>query len=373
MPALNDLVSYLEASGWRRDDEDAVTSLWRCDLSEIGGQPPVIVLPVDPGVTDLPDRLHDAVSLLAWLERRTEAEVVTDVVTGGVDVVSVRTRPDAPSGEATLGFVKRVMPALRDLVVGAASASVLGDATPVLPNRRPLRAENYTDSVRLTTSPGSFVLTLFMPLREDPQDLPDEEPAGDRPFGRVVQQRIQDVAARAVGLAAAVVSGEERLEAFAQLPSPVGNATELGALGALGGPGYAPYDLRFSPSPTVGPRASHELLTVSPGQQRILAEASDYLRTRQPRRDVVVTGLVVSLRRADHRGPGEVVVQGVDDDAGVQRRFAVDLAEHDYRRAARAHVAGYPVTVVGDVDPRGARRRVVRVQEFSVLPGPDEG
>lgn len=94
------------------------------------------------------------------------------------------------------------------------------------------------------------------------------------------------------------------------------NATELAALAGLGGPEYAMYKIRLARSPLADGLRSQELFSVSPGQQRIFAEAADYLRTQQPRLGVVVQGIVVRLAR-DSRGatgPGEVVIQGADDD-----------------------------------------------------------
>jgi acyl-coenzyme A thioesterase PaaI-like protein len=111
------------------------------------------------------------------------------------------------------------------------------------------------------------------------------------------------------------------------------------------------------------------IVSITPAEQRILDEAGDYLRTRQPRSGVTVVGLVVRLFRTSAFGRGEVVVQGVDDDFGVARRYRIDLGEDHYNEAVRAHGEGLQVIATGDVDIRGTRRSLMRLTSFAVLPG----
>lgn len=93
------------------------------------------------------------------------------------------------------------------------------------------------------------------------------------------------------------------------------------------------------------------------------------MRTKQPRAGITVIGLVVRLFRAGKYGKGEAVIQGVDDDTGNARRFRVELDEHDYNLAVKAHVTGLEVTATGDLDIRGTRRSLRRLTSFSLLPG----
>lgn len=114
------------------------------------------------------------------------------------------------------------------------------------------------------------------------------------------------------------------------------------------------------------------MLAVTPAEQRILGEAADYLRTKQPRSDVTVMGLVVRLFRTDAFGRGEIVIQGVDDDFGTERRYRLELGEDHYDEAVRAHSEGRQVLATGDVDIRGTRRSLTRLTSFAILPGLDE-
>jgi hypothetical protein len=110
-------------------------------------------------------------------------------------------------------------------------------------------------------------------------------------------------------------------------------------------------------------------MRITPGQQRILGEAADFLRTRQPRTGVTVQGLVVRLHRSSAFGPGDVVVEGIDDDSGTTRRYRLELTEEDYRVAVRAHWNGLQVTVTGDREERGTHLHLRRLTSFSVIPG----
>lgn len=171
-------------------------------------------------------------------------------------------------------------------------------------------------------------------------------------------------------LAEDVSAGNRPLRAFGDDPArPEANATELAALKALGGPEYSLYQLRFTQSPLGGRRGEPVTLRVTPGQQRILGEAADFLRTRQPRSGVTVQGLVVRLHRAGKLGPGEIVVEGIDDDSGATRRYRMELPEDDYRDAVRAHSNGLQVSVTGDREERGTHLHLRRLTSFSVIPG----
>ena len=129
--------------------------------------------------------------------------------------------------------------------------------------------------VRFATKPGSFILTLALPRR--------------------VTNRMAAVARNAQLLADAVSSGDEPLRVFGRLGRDVPNATELEALSGLGGSERSSYRLRFAQTPLL-PRARDAiLLQVTPGQQRIMAEAAAYLRSEQPRIDVTVKGVVLRL------------------------------------------------------------------------------
>ena len=222
------------------------------------------------------------------------------------------------------------------------------------------------------------MLNLALPLGElesgDPEDasgqfLPVE--ITPQSYGRRVTSRMRASAQAAVALARLVGEGEEHVSAFARPRPSAANATELAALAALGGPSEERirYHVRFAQSPLMGrlPVAEPTLLVVTPADQRVFEDASEFLRTKQPRSGVTVSGLVVRLSRVSKTGRGDIVIQGIDDDSGVVRRFRVSLSEADYSRALEAHRLGSQVVAVGDVEVKSTQRQLKNVASFDVL------
>ncbi|GAB3662861.1 hypothetical protein GCM10027589_26100 [Actinocorallia lasiicapitis] len=367
---LAELTAYLSHAGWTLEDEDERTALWRPETSS---EPEIrVVLPVRESVLDLSDRMAEALRAIAFVERRLVREVLDDIATGGADTVAVRLTPDLPPGEAPLGMAQTAITSLRNLVI--ASASALDARSLVLPSRRSQRAEIYADNTTFSAQPGSFVLALSLPLTDG---FPEVQARGGidsqqpllnvtaEPYGRRVTGRMLAAVKQAQRLASAVGDGTEPLSAFGR--QAIANATELAALSTIGGLEHEIYQIRFAFSPRAGTTAPAENLKITPAQQRILGEAADYLRTRQPRSGVTVTGLVVRLFRQTNHGPGEVVIHGIDDDTAVFRKIRVELAAEDYARALRAHGRGEQVTATGDLDIRGTRRYLRNLTTFSVL------
>ncbi|WP_243713110.1 hypothetical protein [Actinomadura sp. 6K520] len=375
VPDLAALTGYLLASGWTLQDDDGRTSLWRLRRTE-AHESIRIVLPVTRDVIDYVERVSDALDTLSFVEQRLPREIADDMLFGGADNVAVRLTPDAPTGEAPLTLAYSAISAIRNLVV--ASAAALDYPSLVLPPRRPQRAEAYASQARLSTQPGSFVLSLALPLADIYSDeSADSTPPGQdalvrvppQPFGRRVTSRMLATTRKAQQLAEEVGEGTQPISSFGKFVPGAPNATELAALSSLGGPEHGIYQIRFAKSPLAGGTTEPALLRITPGQQRILAEGADYLRTKQPRAGVTVTGLVVRLFREGGYGRGEAVIQGVADDSGEARRYRVELSEPDYSEALRAHAHGLQVTATGDLDIRGTRRSLRRLSSFAVIPG----
>lgn len=374
-PPLAAFTNYLTSSGWIVEDSDGQTSMWRLQRDERFDKIRV-VLPTTQRVRDYGDRVDDALKALSFVERRLPAEIADDINFGGADNVAVRLTPDAPAGEAPLLLAYSAISALKNFVVG--SAASLDYDSLVLPPRRPQRAEAYASQARLSTQPGSFILSLALPLSDiyaeesDDATLPGQDALVNvppQPFGRKVTNRMLATTRKAQQLAEEVSDGDRPISSFGEFVPHAPNATELAALSSLGGPDHDIYQIRFAKSPLTGGTAEPAVLRVTPGQQRILGEAADYLRTKQPRTGVTVTGLVVRLFREGGFGRGEAVIQGVADDSGEARRYRIELGELDYNEAVRAHANGLQVTATGDLDIRGTRRSLRRLTSFAIIPG----
>jgi hypothetical protein len=368
---------YLAESGWARVDEDDRTSLWS-PREEVPDDIRV-VLPL-VRVLDYEERIYAALRTLAFVERRSPEEIAEDVAYGGSDTVAVRINLEAPPGEAPLPVAYSLVSALRSYVI--ASAAALENQALVLPARRSRRAESYAGSVRLSTQPGSFILNLALPLSDSlevgqPGEAPDESknviqdpllhvPAP--PFGRRVTSRMASAAQQARYLAEEVGAGRQHMRAFAQARPSAPNATELESLSALGGTENS-YRLRFAQTPLAPTRDQPLTVEITPSQQRTMHEAAQFLRTKQPRTDVVVEGYVRRLAQEKQFGPGTIVVEGVTDDRGDSRRFHLELSPEDYSRAVQAHHEGLRVVATGDMVIRGTYTWLRPLRSFDVIPG----
>jgi hypothetical protein len=259
VPDLPTVADYLRSAGWSLEDQDARTSLWRATVAQGNGELE-IVLPTTQDVSDYADRISAALRTLAYAERRLPDEITSDMSFGGADTVAVRMSPDAPPGEAPLPLARSAVEALHTFVLASAVALQIHEL--VLPSYRPPWAESYASRVRLSTHPGSFILSLALPLVAD---VDDDRTADDatgteemfrlppQPLGRQVSGRMLASAQAAQQLAEEVSAGNRPLEAFGDNPGrPAVNATELAALKALGGPSYGLYQLRFTQSPLAG-------------------------------------------------------------------------------------------------------------------------
>ncbi|PWJ54169.1 hypothetical protein SAMN06264364_10876 [Quadrisphaera granulorum] len=364
------LVRYLKRTSWRPVDADHRTSLWLPPEAVTEQHGLQAVLPADPSMTDASELIEKSLKVVAWAEKRGLDEVRHDVVTGGADRLSVRLPADAFDGQVSLATAPDLLVAVRNLVVGAAVGVETEDPL-VLPPRRPQHVEAYVSRAQVSTRPGSFVVDVELPGDELSADALELE-AGT-PLGRRITDRVRAVATGATALAAQIGDGDRDVTQFAQSAAVTGNATELDALAQLGrGQGRAHrYQLRVAQTPLWGKEAVRpSVLTITPAHQAVLAEAATYLRERRSRDGVTVTGLVVRLARSGAHGAGDVTVEGVDDDSGVTRRYAVNLSEDDYADALRAHREGYRVVVVGDLDVRGTRLTLRRIKSFDVLADP---
>lgn len=234
--------------------------------------------------------------------------------------------------------------------------------------------------VRVSTSPGSFVLSLALPLYEarivpvDESELQavvqtamDESIEVEAiPYGRLVVDRMRSVAERALEVATQVADGHEDITAYETDPAASGNATELAALAALGGRTQRRYQLRFTASPMVhGERPEPALIVVDPPAQESFGKAAKLLRDRKPKDNVTVIGKVVRLAR-EGLAPGEIGVRGRESGARSEHRFRMQLTDEQYRQALEAHSRGADVLVSGDLAVRGNFLTIDPLRWFAV-------
>ena len=365
-----DLSSYLERAGWTRGRRDDRVERWTVRHEN---ETLRVVLPVLRDAADYEQVFYEALRVVAYAANKSVLEVLADVEYGGADVVSVRLTPDAPTGQAPLTTAQIAVTALKAFVIG--SAASLDASGAVLPPRR-LRAERYASQVRVSTSPGSFVLTLALPLYEQTPrvEAADLQTAMDEsieiqatPYGRQVAARMRSVAENAIVLSRKIAAGEEDITSFETDPAASGNATELEALAGLGGRTQRQYQVRFATSPVVPVRqAAPTLLAVEADAQEWFGKAARLLRERKPKDDVTVTGKVVRLAREGGLGPGEVVIRGLESGARNEHRYRVQLSDDQYRQALTAHGRTAEVSARGTLAIRGNFLIIESLRGFTV-------
>jgi len=378
--SLQDLEAFLLRAGWVRFGDRARVSQWRTLRNETDLQ---VVLPRTLELGDALVLLREALPAIAFAQSRTVAEVYSDIVARGADVISVRLTPDAPSGQAPLGLANATVSGLAEFVMGAASTVANPDWN--VGAQRPRRAKRYARQILLTTGPGSFVVTLTMPLRDQPatdvglvenqQVLPEFQDTV-RAYGREVVHRMQQVSVRAARLADEIDAQAHPLTVFEDDPASTGNAIELGALGSIGGDDRRPYHLRYSLSPTVvtDQALPPAVQAISTAQQTVFKAAAELLRSMMPRDRQRVTGRVVRLARSHSWGPGQVVIEGQTAANVPAHRYRVELGEDQYTDALRAHQRGLDVVARGDVAIRGTHLHIDNLTDFDVVEGlPEQG
>lgn len=364
-PRAANFEHYLSRSGWAL--ADSAHGAWLRHFQDREFQ---VVVPTTSDSAEYAMLAREALKTISFVERRPSVDVWNDILLRGADTLAFRYTPKAPSGQAPLPLAQDALKSIRDLLTGSASA--LFDDRAVLPNRRPAPAERLSEQVRIGVAPGSFVVRATVPLADNALEDSAYDATLALPgatFARQVIRRVVKSLRTAQELASAVEK-TGKIETFGSGEKAPVNATELQALGQLGGPSNEPYAMRYSTSPLDlddGERLG--TLSVSHTEQLVFEEAAEYLRKRQPREDIVLIGPVVQLRRESKIGPGKITVEYNDPISGGRRRVQVELTEEDYSSALHAHEAGHPIRVEG-VLARGRPWRLVEPTGFNVVDRP---
>lgn len=396
-PTLADVIHYLSVTGWTTQSVDGFTVYYPAGDSDLQ-----IVLPNvqptdsrDPGPeaadsSGIHSRLDEAIRVIAYAETRTTREVRANLTGTGADSIAIRLLPATPTGTAPLAAAQEAITALRDLVVGAASA--LRNTSLVLPGRPPADIDDYASRTHFSTRPGSFIVDLTLPLTQEtttsgtdegsqhPADAPEDEaliavddvdPTPQRdltPYGRAVSRRIRQTITRALNTASQVTDGDLALTVFTQPALNLGNATELDAIANLGGNLGTPYQIRFAESALAPGAEPVEVLTATAAQQQVLTDAASLIRERQTFEDISLTGYIIRLvkKRPHPHAPGDVTIRTVVEELGDTINCWVHLAGTDYDQALTAHQDGHEVHVTGTLEYANNRWQLRAVTNFDV-------
>lgn len=361
---LDDMTTYLGASGWKRDEGFSRVDVLRfLGPSADDGEPLEIVLPAAYTASDFSARVRDALVTLAALNDRTEIDVAREVRRPGLDHLSVRfDGKQSEDGTLPLHVASDLIRRTQQLIVAVAAAE-----------ERPLRA--YGRATRLAvqhaescrfgqTSLGSFVLHVECPTQGGGQQ------SIGAPFPRRVTTRLMRGLKR---VGAAVLSGSP-----AALSEGHGDGLNANVCEALVELHRAAPDLSVGFSVGFSPRlpVDSELLGEVVLRERafeLLEGAAREMRgtTALDERDIV--GKIVRLAASDvdddedDASDGERTATLRFSENGRQQSALLQLEPEDYRAACDAHRDGRRVRVTGTLERIGRSWHVIGIKKFEVL------
>lgn len=363
-----ELAAYLRAKGWRQQPEfERKSSLWLNENDT--GEEVDIFLPLNRDVADYALRISEALRTLASVEKRSQLDVMNDLLTFSVDLIRVRA-PGAALENGSLpidqavAFVERA----RDLILAAACAAI--NKRGCFATRKPTLAMEYMNRVRMgQTERGSFVLTILSPVT--PKLSPGEEqlrlpsiPEPD-PYERQVTLTLIDALTALEDAAGrAAVSGQ--MKPFEDAVSRGVSANLCYAVKGLSEISDADgLDIRvsWSPSRPVDEKTP-SLVTFSADRIPSIAEAGRMFKETAPAEDYDIEGVVTKLSRGIEASDGDVAITGYVD--GRLRKIAVHLESDAYGKAIRAHEERQTVSCTGDLVKIGRGYRLQSPRHFRI-------
>lgn len=381
--SIRDVENYLRANGWTRGE---TAGPWMRSWEHVvrDSLPELVLLPIDPGLRDYPNRMTDLVLRLAEFECRDVEQVLDEIDASRFQVHRIRFLTGSASGTISLTAGARIHDAVRDFFLAGAVTVAYGDEPPLVhPAHKPLVAKRFLENAILAPSGvGSYVVTIRTPVRLDVPgqrgvdwgdllfDVDDTRPSGEEPFGRRVSRKLATALKAAQDL---VHDPRTALDQVDQLLDHGLSANLCEALAKLGGTGQdrAEFEIDLAAADNVRPGAADRIVRFSPAEASALKQLADDFKTRYAVAPVVLRGKVLQLDRPSRtgNGPGIVTIVGrFDGDTPKQqeRHVRVHLDEADYSAATRAHDEGHGVGVHGFLVPSGTRLHVRDVRHFDV-------
>lgn len=378
--------SYMHAHGWRMLGVTSEESLWALDSD---GRTWEALLPLDAARIDIGRRLDELLAVLSAVERRGADDLIRDLRTAQSDVIRVRTTQESRSGTAPIDEALQIVAGSRELLLCAATAVVSPRA--VLGKRKPDRALQFVQSVRLSTEPGSFVVALEAPVAPDMEGARIVAATGDAtdhaevalfhdpqvPFARRVTELLVKAIDDSVKACAEVSAGEQLSVFDSTIPDGV-SANLLEALARLGGgPDInVPREFSINVRWSYGRRAPEHRRSyvITPDAIPVFSAAAASLRARKPEPEVTLVGQVVALRRDDLLGTDTVTLNAyVSSGEGARMRnvrFVIDDPVR-HQLIIRAYETRAPVVVSGDLQPSRGQVAMNPVTDVSLWTAED--
>ncbi len=363
-----ELVSYLRSRGWSKGDENAGKwASWQ--LKNKADEEFEIVVPLSSTIRDFALRMGDALTALEAVEKRSQLEILRDLLLASADLVRIRLDDkeladgSVPVEEGALLFQQA-----KDMILAAACSTVSPRA--YFPSKRPGAATDYLRKVRFgQTERGSFTLTLFSRVPPSLTSKSGQFFEMEEPFERRVTQTL------ATGLYEIVFAAEKAIatgdaQSFVE---GIRNGVSANLCDSVVGLATHPEGTR-SLEVSFGWSLSRPLLHGISIPNRIVLpsdlfpvidEAAAHLKESAPREEFEATGPVVKLERPEGAQVGKVTIHCFVD--GQPRKVSLELSDPKYVDAVTAHREGKLVRCSGRLVREGRAFFLTEPFDFAVL------
>lgn len=367
LPSPNQLVDYVDRTGWRRVGSTRFTALY--EIQDSQGSLRQIMLPLNERLKDYRSALNNVLQSLAEIEGRDRFSIAHALGTSGIDRVDVLAESDEP-GSTSLPDASSLFAGARGMLLASASSVIRPSAS--FSDSHPGDAEKYVDAIAARVVPGSFVVRL---------DCPISLPAEDSQLELRIDYGRQVTTTLVGGIEAAVTvaqyDGEHaRAGAWRETIADGVSADLVDALVKIAPrsteSGSREVSVDFSRAfPTNN--AQRASVEVPPGIRRSLQHGADELRNLVEPVSANLVGQALGIER-ERSGRGAIVVKilGVLTVDGAQpRRATVRVTAPDLDEALLidAYRSRESVRFVGEVVRRG-KRYVMPVVTFAGIDGP---
>lgn len=361
--------SYLRLYGWEYDDNfREIESYWQ---TSDGKQH--TTLPLRPEARDFSLRMSEFVDTVALVEQRSAMDVISDLQTANMDVVSFRVNTGSEhDGAIPLKNGVQLFESARDALISAARATV--ESRPLFQGGAPGEVSRYLEKVKVgQTEHGSYIVNLLSPVatltqntQREGQAFPDTEYDREVNFPRSVTRMLRK-ALRSTQEAAEESAHDPEYRAFVNAIHSGVSANLCEALLRIhesGGDRGIQVNLRWAY--TLPPDdQQEETFDFDSEYIPVLRGAAEVLRATDPHEDYLLLGDVTELRRDALLQTGQIVVKAKVDDA--VRKVQVDLESQDYDEAVMAHKEGVPIRVKGRLRQKGIKWILENPKDLRVL------
>lgn len=358
-----EVVSYLRAHRWQQAEKIERGAFW---VKEEGGKNFEILLPLDATLRDFPNRIAEVLSTLEEAEKRSQLEIVEDLVTTSADVVRPRLPGANHVGEISLEQGRIVYEQARNLMLAAACAAV--EKRPLYAKRKPEQAMGFLDHARFgMPQRGSYILTIISPVSPKiavGKNLFGEEIA-DEPFERRTMRTLAE-AVHALEVASREVAATGELEPM-KLAVQRGVSANLceAIIGLHEGSGEKGVEFAFSWAPLRDvPVSVPRFVAVTPDFISIIKETARLFRETETTGGIEILGVV---NRLEHQGGdhGRVTIAGSAD--GVARNVTTELSGPDHSLAVRSYEERIPLSCTGELTREGRSWVLRNPREIELL------